>query len=141
MVQDTHMTDAATKADVVFPLAFYPEIDGTIVNTERRLQRWCKAVTPPFEFRTAEIAQGIAEALEGNAPTGSPRELYPNAVPGQLCSEPVLFVDGFGFPDKKAKLQVIEEAPMFEALPNTCRLINEVEKDLPRPAYSKTKSM
>ena len=134
MVQDTHLTETADKADVVFPLAFYPEIDGTFVNTERRVQKCKKAIDPPMEYRTAEIADRIAEVLEGSAPAGSPRELYPDTEPGQCFPAPVLFTGGFGFADKRAKLQVIEGAPMFDALPQTCCIRNAIVRDLPKPA-------
>ncbi|MDR0491838.1 MAG: FAD-dependent oxidoreductase [Oscillospiraceae bacterium] len=133
MVQDTHMTDTAKKADVVFPLAAYPEIDGAFVNTERRLQKCKKAVEPPMEYRTSEIVQKIAEILEGSAPAGSVRELYPKTQFGECGQTPVLCVDGFGFSDKKAKLQVAAETAIFEQLPQTNYLMNSVLSDLPRP--------
>ena len=131
MVQDTHMTRTAAIADVVFPLAYYPEIEGTLVNTERRLQHCKMAIAPPVEYRTSEIAAEIARVLESGAAAGSVQELYPNAEPGQCFPSPVLYTDGFGFPDKRAKLQVTGEAPMIEVLPQTCNLINAVTDDLP----------
>jgi len=134
MVQDTHLTETAKLADVVFPLAVVPEIDGTFVNTERRLQRCNKAIEPPTEYTTAEIAQKIAEVLEGAAHAGSVRDTNLNAGPGKYNPTPVLFVDGFGFPGKRAKLQVIEEDDMVDELVCTCSLVNAVEADLPQPA-------
>ena len=130
MVQDTHLTETAKKADVVFPLAAYPEIDGTFVSTERRVQRCNKAVTSPAIYRTSEIVQSIAEVLEGCAPAGSACELYPKTDVGQCAPTPVLYTDGFGFPGGKAKLQVIEEAPMFAKPAQTCYIINAVDADL-----------
>ena len=132
-VQDTLFTKAMEKADVVFPLAAYPEIDGTFVNTERRVQQCNKAVNPPIEYRTADIAQKIAEILEDSAPAGNANELYPMIESGECGPAPVLYVDGFGFPDKRAKLQVVPETGMFEHLEPTCSLLNAVEADLPTP--------
>jgi formate dehydrogenase major subunit len=133
MVQDIDLTKTAMKADVVFPLAAYPEIDGTFVNTERRVQYCAKAVDPPMEYRTSEIAQKIAEVLEGSAPAGVIRELYPKAKLSRSEDPPILYADGFGFPDKKAKLQVVGETAMFDELKLKCSLLKAIEADLPQP--------
>lgn len=133
MVQDTHLTKTAMKADVVFPLATYAEVDGTYVNTERRVKFCRKAIDPPMEFRTCDIAQKIAEVLEGSAHAGFIRELYPRAKADKSEEPPILYVDGFGFPDKKAKLQAIDETTMFDALATTSSLLKAIEADLPRP--------
>ncbi|PKL51438.1 MAG: formate dehydrogenase subunit alpha [Nitrospira bacterium HGW-Nitrospira-1] len=47
VVQDIFMTETAELADVVLPAACFAEKEGTFTNTERRLQRVRKAVTPP----------------------------------------------------------------------------------------------
>lgn len=47
VVQDIFMTETAELADVVLPAACFAEKDGTFTNTERRLQRVRKAVSPP----------------------------------------------------------------------------------------------
>ena len=130
-VQDTHMTAVMEKANVVFPLAAYPEIDGTFVNAERMLQECVKVVDPPAEYRTADIARKIAEALESSVRAGSACEMYPDIKPGDYIPSQVLYVDGFGFPDKRAKLQVVAEAGMFEDLAQTCSLMKAIEADLP----------
>ena len=130
MVQDTFMTEAAMRADVVFPLAFYPEIDGTFVNTERRVQRSLRAVPPPFGYGTPDIARGIAEVLEGSAPAGLVSGLYPNTEYGQCSPAPVLYTDGFGFPGGMARLQTVDEAPLFDELKHTCCIRNAIAEDL-----------
>ena len=129
-VQDTHLTETAKKADVVFPLAAFPEIDGSFVNTERRLQKCSKAADPPFGYRTSEIAQNIAEVIEGSAPAGCACTLYPNSKPGECVPSPILCEDGFGFPDRKAKLQVTKEAAMFEKQASTGCMMNAVDADI-----------
>jgi len=129
-VQDTHMTKTAKIADVVFPLAAYPEIDGTFVNTERRLQLCNKAVDSPVEYRTSQIAQNIAEALANPFQTATAGELYPGVSYGNCNPSPVLYADGFAFPDKKAKLQTVKEAAMFDILAPTCSIIKAVDADI-----------
>ncbi len=46
VVQDAFLTDAAKLADVVLPGCTFVEKDGTFTNTERRVQRLRRAVTP-----------------------------------------------------------------------------------------------
>ncbi len=45
--QDIFISETAELADVILPSACYAEKDGTHTNTERRVQRWRKAVEPP----------------------------------------------------------------------------------------------
>ncbi|MDI6857689.1 MAG: molybdopterin-dependent oxidoreductase, partial [Dehalococcoidia bacterium] len=51
VVQDLFLTETARLADVVLPAASFAESDGTITNTERRVQRVRKAVDPPGSAR------------------------------------------------------------------------------------------
>ncbi len=52
VVQDILMTKTAQMADVVFPAAAsWAETDGTVINSERRVQRVRRAVDPPGEAR------------------------------------------------------------------------------------------
>jgi len=52
VVQDIFRTRTAELADVVFPAsASFCEADGTVTNSERRVQRVRKAVNPPGEAR------------------------------------------------------------------------------------------
>ncbi|NOZ25034.1 MAG: molybdopterin-dependent oxidoreductase, partial [Nitrospirae bacterium] len=51
VVQDIFMTETAELADVVLPAASFAEKDGTFTNTERRVQRVRRAVSPPGEAR------------------------------------------------------------------------------------------
>jgi len=43
----------------------------------------------------------------------------------------ILYTDGFGFPDLKAKLQVVAETVMFDELETTNSLQKAVDADLP----------
>lgn len=49
--QDIFLSETAQLASVVLPSACYAEKDGTHTNTERRVQRWRKAIEPPGEAR------------------------------------------------------------------------------------------
>ena len=51
VVQDIFLTETAAVATVVLPAACFAEKDGTQTNTERRVQRWRKAVNPPGEAK------------------------------------------------------------------------------------------
>ena len=52
VVQDIFLTETARLADVVLPAATFAEKDGTVTNTERRVQRLRKAVEPPGQAKT-----------------------------------------------------------------------------------------
>ena len=133
MVQDTHMTQTAKKADVVFPLMAYPEIDGTFVNSERRLQKCNKAVDSDIEYRTGEIVRKIAEIIEKIAPDGDASRLYPDCAEGECYPSAVLYTEGFDFPDGKARLQIPGDAEMFTPLVQTSCLMNTIVAALPTP--------
>jgi formate dehydrogenase major subunit/formate dehydrogenase alpha subunit len=51
VVQDIFMTETAELADVVLPSTCFAEKDGTVSNTERRVQRVRRAVLPPGQAR------------------------------------------------------------------------------------------
>jgi formate dehydrogenase major subunit len=52
VVQDIFLTETAQRADVVFPAAAGAfESEGTVTNSERRVQRVRKAIDPPGEAR------------------------------------------------------------------------------------------
>ncbi len=52
VVQDIFMTETAKMAHVVLPSSCFAEKDGTFSNTERRVQRVRRAVTPPGQARS-----------------------------------------------------------------------------------------
>jgi formate dehydrogenase major subunit len=65
VVQDIFLTATAEIADVVLPAAAaWSETDGTVTNSERRVQRVRRAVTPPGEARDdLAIIYAIAKRL------------------------------------------------------------------------------
>ena len=65
VVQDILMTKTARMADVVLPAgASWAETEGTVINSERRVQRVHRVVDPPGEARPDEwIVQDIANRM------------------------------------------------------------------------------
>lgn len=77
VLQEIFFSETAAYADVVLPATSFAEKEGTVTNTERRIQRVRKAVEPPGEARPdtwiiAELARqllalGVVE-LQADAP-------------------------------------------------------------------------
>ncbi|MCL2152077.1 MAG: FAD-dependent oxidoreductase [Oscillospiraceae bacterium] len=131
MVQDIFMTDTARRADVVFPMAVYPEISGTFISASQRECECRSAVEPPVIYRTTDIARKIAELLrvltQATAACEDARfaiELE-NSHPASAPHNNV--APSFG---DKAKLRVFAETVMFEKLTETSSLIKAVEADI-----------
>ena len=73
VVQDIFLTETARMADVVLPGVSFAEKDGTFTNSERKVNRIRKAVSPQGQAREDRlIIAGIAENM------GYPMH-YPNA--------------------------------------------------------------
>lgn len=61
VVQDTHMSQSAERADIIFPAAMPGESEGTMVNTEGRIQMCSRAVNAAGEAKPDwEIFTGLA---------------------------------------------------------------------------------
>ncbi len=141
MVQDTHLTETAMKADVVFPAESNVNVDGTFTNTERRIVAVNKVVNAPQGISNIEIVASIAKALENNigfentsdvvSIMSEQLEYYRNAVVDEVIGG-VLYQDGFNFEDGKAKLAVTE-GQLFAPMANADFLMNQIAKDLPKP--------
>ncbi len=64
VVQNSHLTDLASQADVVLPSTAALEADGTIIDYLGRLKELKKAVEPAGEAQThADIFVGLAEVM------------------------------------------------------------------------------
>ncbi|MDP6155343.1 MAG: formate dehydrogenase subunit alpha [Candidatus Thermoplasmatota archaeon] len=76
VVQDIFLTETAQLADVVLPSTCFAEKDGTITNTERRVQRTNKALDPPGEARADwKILCEVAGACGYDMDYGHPSEI------------------------------------------------------------------
>lgn len=139
VVQDMFLTKTARFADVILPAAPSLEKEGTFTNTERRIQRLYE-VLPPLDDSKPDwwILQKVARALGADWNYEHPSEIMDeiaSLVPlysqatfdrlegwNSLCwgshdgsDTPLLYVDGFNFPDKKARLSLDEWVPPVEA--------------------------
>ena len=64
VVQDMFMTETAAKAHVILPSASFAERDGTVTNSERRIQRVTKAVEPAGKSKADwQIVCDLAKAM------------------------------------------------------------------------------
>ena len=76
VVQDIFLTETAQLADVVLPASSYAEKDGTVTNTERRVQKIRKAIEPIGESRPDwEIICDLSGRMGFPMPYGSPAEI------------------------------------------------------------------
>jgi formate dehydrogenase major subunit len=128
VVQDVFFSETCRYADVILPAAPALEKDGTFTNTERRIQRLYQALPELGESRADwKITQDLANLLGANWNYTHPSEImdeiakvsplhagvnyerlegykslqWPVAEDG--TDQPILYLDGFAFPDKKAR--------------------------------------
>lgn len=77
VVQEILLTKTAELADVVLPAAGWAENDGTVVNSERRIQRVRPAIKPPGQARQDHfIVQDIANRMGANWNYQSAQEVW-----------------------------------------------------------------
>jgi len=77
VVQDIFLTETAQLADVVLPSAAFAEKDGTFTNTERRVQRVRKAVSPPGDAKDDwKIICDLADKMGYPMKYGNPRDIF-----------------------------------------------------------------
>jgi len=129
VVQDIFLTETAEFADVVLPATAALEKDGTVTNTDRRVQVMRKALEAPGEARLdwqviCEMATrmgypmrypdasavfdemvGLMNAYRGltHAALGADGKLYPCPEPDKSDGTIVMFGDGFPTADGRAR--------------------------------------
>ncbi|MDQ0200144.1 formate dehydrogenase subunit alpha [Neobacillus ginsengisoli] len=127
VVQDIFFSRTAQYADVILPAAPSLEKEGTFTNTERRVQRLYQALptlgdSKPDWWIVQEIANHLGAGWSYKHPSNifaemaSLTPLFGDASYEVLAgwnsflwgshegvSTPLLYVDGFNFPDKKAR--------------------------------------
>jgi len=139
IVQDINFSETARYADLVLPACPSLEKDGTFTSTERRIQRIYKALDPLGESKADwEIIQLIANRMGGNWKYDHPSQVMDEVarltplfagvsydklegynsqqwpVHKDGTDTPLLFTEGFPFPDKKARFYPIEYLPSSE---------------------------
>ncbi|MDQ0242643.1 formate dehydrogenase major subunit [Bacillus fengqiuensis] len=127
VVQDIFLSRTAQYADVILPGVPSLEKNGTFTNTERRVQRLYQALPELGDAKQDWwITQEIANRLGQNWNYSHPSDIYDEMASlsplfsganyevlegwnsflwGSFTGEstPLLYVDGFNFPDKKAR--------------------------------------
>lgn len=139
VVQDIFFSRTCEHADVILPAAPSLGKEGTFINTERRLQRLYQVLEPLGNSKPDWLIQTeIARALGAGWDYPSPREIMEEAaslapmfagvtyerlegykslqwpIAADGTDTPHLYLDGFAFPDGKAKLYPLEFTPPSE---------------------------
>lgn len=153
VVQDCFLSRTAQYADVILPAAPSLEKEGTFTNTERRVQRLYQALPTLGESKADwEILQMVARRLGANWTYSHPSEIFAEMASlsplfaeasydvlegwGSFCwgsldgkDTPLLYEDGFNFPDKKARfslqdwVQPVEYEAQYDCLINNGRML------------------
>lgn len=77
VVQDIFLTETARLARVVLPGASWAEKDGTFTNTERRVQRVRKAISPVgYSWPDWQITMEIARLMGAEMIFSSPEDIF-----------------------------------------------------------------
>lgn len=139
VVQDINFSETARYADLVLPACPSLEKEGTFTSTERRIQRFYKSMEPLGDSKADwEILQLIANRMGGKWNYQHPSEVMEEVarltplfagvsyerlegykslqwpVHADGTDSPVLFMDGFPFPDKKARFFPVSYVPPSE---------------------------
>lgn len=139
VVQDIFLSRTAEFADVVLPASPSLEKDGTFTNTERRIQRLYQAFEPLGESKPDwQIISEIANRLGAGWTYTHPSEIMAEAamlmpiysgvtyerlegykslqwpVEEDGTDSPLLYTEGFPFPDGKARLYPVDWTPALE---------------------------
>ncbi len=82
VAQDIFFNETNVYADVILPAATFAEKDGTFTNSDRRVQRVCKAISPPGRARADwEIVTDLAQRTIKQICQGADRH------PDSLCRD------------------------------------------------------
>ncbi|MDN4492601.1 formate dehydrogenase subunit alpha [Ureibacillus aquaedulcis] len=132
VVQDCFLSRTAQYADVILPAAPSLEKEGTFTNTERRVQRLYQVLPTLGESKADwEILQAVAHRLGADWNYSHPSEIFEEMASlspifsqanyevlenwGSFCwgsldgkDTPLLYEDGFNFPDNKARFALYD---------------------------------
>lgn len=136
-VCDTHMTELASKADLVIPGTGFASTNGTFTNTERRLQLVEAAIDEDVLFANWEVAAEIAHVFEVDfdwADTDDISDEMADTVPAYKYAQLDEVLGGVLAPTEDARLVVVEDGPVVDELPVTDSLMQVIKERLPEPA-------
>lgn len=136
MVCDTHMTNTARKADVIFPSTSYASTEGTYTNTERRLQRVSQVIEKNVPLNNWEIASKIAHIYEVNfeiKDTNDISDEMKTLLPKYKYAKIGEVLDGALVPIEP-KFVEVKDTLFVEPLQCTDNLMNIITEKLPKPA-------
>jgi formate dehydrogenase major subunit len=138
VVQEIFLTTTAQFADVILPGTPSLEKDGTFTNTERRVQRFYQALEPlgdskPDWWIFSQVAKRFGYDWDYTHPSEIFAEMASLTPFFSQCNydvlegwnsfswgspdgkdTPLLFTDGFNFPDKKARFALFDYVPPVE---------------------------
>jgi len=135
MVSDTHMTDTAKAADVIFPACGFVCVDGTFTNTERRMQEVAEALDESIIMPNWELAAELAHVYEvdfGFEDTYDISEEMDDAIPVYKYGSIGEVLGGVLVPENP-KFVAIPDGAFTDQLACTDNLMNETMKRLPKP--------
>ena len=138
MVCDTHMTDTAAEADVIFPGTGFLSVNGTFTNTERRMQKVTELIDEGVDLKNWELAAELAHIYEVDFEFEDVRDislemddLIPRYRYGVMGD-----VSGGALKPENPGFYAITDGVFAEPLRCTDNLMNVSESRLPKPAAS-----
>jgi len=135
MVSDTHLTNAAKVADVVFPASGFACTDGTFTNTERRMQEVAEIIDESIIIPNWEIAAELAHVYEvdfGFEDTYDISVEMDDTVPRYKYGSIGEVLGGALVPDNP-KFVAVSDGAFADKLECTDNLMNVTKKRLPKP--------
>ena len=135
-VCDTHMTELASKADVVIPGTGFASTNGTFTNTERRLQLVEAAIDEGILFSNWEVAAEIAHVFEVDfdwEDTDDISDEMSDTVPAYKYAMLDEVLGGAFAPTEDACLVAVADGPVVDELPTTDSLMQVIKERLPKP--------
>lgn len=136
-VCDTHMTELAEKANVVIPGTGFASADGTYTNTERRLQPVTAAIDEDILFTNWEVAAEVASVFEVEFGWDTEEDISVemcDTVPAYKYAEVGEVLGGALAPTDEARLAVVGDGAVIDALPCTDSLMQDIMDRLPKAA-------
>ena len=136
-VCDTHLTALAEKADVVLPGTGFASVDGTYINTERRLLPVKAAIKEEPALNNWQTAAKIAHIFEEEYDWKNTQDIaYEMSCNVEFYRKSVLNECSGGVlaPKASAALVAVDDGKLENPLPCTDSLMQAISEKLPVPA-------